>query len=520
MIRRQRLTMKRVPHLFEYDAHEGLFGCRKASGEQRGAFLWALLFTLLLFAPGCVSEKRYTYPSVRAEYGRAPAGQEKTGDSALLPTARPEPGKRLALGRAVRIALENNPDMDVAVARIRQSEAMIARALAAFWPAVSVYSEYTEGEAPSAYLFKTIDQRSFPPRLNFNDPGPFENLEVGGRVHLNLFRGGRDYLRKRMAETGRSIRELDRLSICNGLACSVIHAYFNVLAATEYIRIARESVNTVREELRVIRVRFRAGGVLKSDVLSLEVRLAQAREELIRSRNGYSLALASLANLMGLDPDTKLLLEEGGRLGVELPASYEEGLSLAIAVRPELEKARLSVIRSRMGIDAARGEYLPRVDAQGHYYFDDEGTQFESDRANWTMGLKLDWDLFTGGSTGASVREAEAVLEEMLAADRKTTLSVKLDLRSAYLALEEAGARIEVSRASVAQAEESLRLVKKQYEGGSAAVTRYLDAELDRSRTEIRAITARYDREKARADVARALGLWAAETAPDSMRLP
>jgi outer membrane protein TolC len=130
----------------------------------------------------------------------------------------------------------------------------------------------------------------------------------------------------------------------------------------------------------------------------------------------------------------------------------------------------------------------------------------------------LDWDLFTGGSTGASVRKAEAVLEEMLAADRKAALSVKLDLRSAYLALEEAQARIQVTRASVAQAEESLRLVKKQYEGGSATVTRYLDAELDRSRTEIRAITALYDREKARADVGRALGLWGESPAPAEER--
>lgn len=405
--------------------------------------------------------------------------------------------------------------MDVAVARIRQSEAMIDQALAAFWPAVSVYSEYTEGEAPSAYLFKTIDQRSLPPRVNFNDPGPFENLEVGLRARMNLFRGGRDYLRKRMAETGRSIRELDRLSIRNGLASSAIHAYFNALAARAYIRIARKSVETVKAQLRVMRVRFRAGGVLKSDVLSLEVRLAQAREELIRSKNAYSLALASLANLMGLDPDTELELEEDGRVELDLPAAYDEGLPVAMIRRPELEKARLAVIRSRMGIDAARGEYLPRVDAQAHYYFDDEGTQFESDRANWTAGVMLDWDLFTGGSTGAAVREAEGVLEEMLAADRKAALSVKLDLRSAYLALEEAGARIEVTRASVAQAEESLRLVKKQYEGGSATVTRYLDAELDRSRTEIRAITARYDREKARADVGRALGLWAGGPASD-----
>ena len=489
-------------------------------GRGRGAFPCVLLFAFLLMASGCVSEERYRYRRIRTEYGPPPAGQERTGNRETLPTARPDPGTPLALERAVRIALENNPDMDGAVARIRQSEAMIDQALAAFWPAVSVYSEYTEGEAPSAYLFKTIDQRRLPSRVNFNDPGPFENLEVGIRARMNLFRGGRDYLRKRMAETGRSIRELDRMSIRNGLASSVIHAYFNALAAGEYIRVARESVETVQAQLRVMRVRFRAGGALKSDVLSLEVRLAQAREELIRTRNGYRLALASLANLMGLDPDTELLLEEDGRVKVELPAFYEDGLPLAMAVRPELEKARLSVIRSRMGIDAARGEYLPRVNAQGHYYFDDEGTQFESDRANWTAGVLLDWDLFTGGSTGASVREAEAVLEEMLAADRKATLSVKLDLRSAYLALEEAGARMEVTRASVAQAEESLRLVKKQYEGGSATVTRYLDAELDRSRTEIRAITARYDREKARADVGRALGLWAEDTDPDKGKQP
>ena len=496
------------------DVRDRRAGGPGTTGRSAVLFFSALLAVVLFLAAGCVSEDRYSYRRIRAEQDPplTAGGGPDRGESP--PTVRPDRDTPLSLERAVRIALENNPDMDAAVARIRRSEAMIDQALAAFWPALSVYSEYTEGEAPSAYLFKTIDQRSLPPRVNFNDPGPFENLEVGLRARMNLFRGGRDYLRKRMAETGRSIRDLDRLSIRNGLASSVIHAYFNALAARDTIRIARESVETVQAQLQVMQVRFRAGGVLKSDVLSLEVRLAQGREELIRSRNGFSLALASLANLMGLDPDTELHLEEDGRVGQELPADYGEGLPVAMARRPELEKARLAVIRSRMGIDAARGEYLPRVDAQAHYYFDDEGTQFESDRANWTAGVMLDWDLFTGGSTGASVREAEAVLEEMLAADRKAALSVKLDLRSAYLALEEAQARIQVTRASVAQAEESLRLVRKQYEGGSATVTRYLDAELDRSRTEIRAITALYDREKARADVGRALGLWAEPPAP------
>jgi len=421
----------------------------------------------------------------------------------------PDPGIPLGLEDVVRMALENNPDVDVAVARIRQSEAIIDQAMAAFWPALSAYTEYTAGDAPSAYLFKTIDQRGLPADLNLNDPGSFRSLELGIRGRMNLFRGGRDYLRKRMAETGLEIGRLDRLSVQNGLVASVIHAYYNVLAAEDFVRIARESVDTVDTQREIMHARFKAGGVLKSDVLSLQVRLAQAREDLIRANNGLSLAFASLANLMGLDPDTEMLLGGADPVIVGLPPSYSQGLPMALAHRPELEKARLEVIKSRMGVDAARGEYLPRLDAVAHYYLADEGVSFDTARANWTAGVILDWELFAGGGTGSAVREAEGVLEEVLAADRKAALSVKLELKSAYLALEETAARVEVTRASVARAEESLRLVKKQYEGGSAAVTRYLDAELNRRWSEIRATAARYDLEKARADVGRALGLWA-----------
>lgn len=262
-------------------------------------------------------------------------------------------------------------------------------------------------------------------------------------------------------------------------------------------------------QLRIVEVRYRAGGALKSDVLSLQVRLALAREELIRARNGHSLALASLCNLMGLDPDAELHPAEGGGVTLTVPPSYEAALPLAMAHRPELEKARLSVIRSRMGMDAARGAYLPTLDAQARVYADDEDLGFEGDRKNWTADVILNWDLFTGRSTVAAVRKASSVLDEMLAADRKAALSVKLDLKTSYLRLAEARARLEVARASVARAEESLRLVKAQYEGGSATVARYLDAELDRNRTEIRSTAAFYDREKARAAVGRAFGRWA-----------
>ena len=97
----------------------------------------------------------------------------------------------------------------------------------------------------------------------------------------------------------------------------------------------------------------------------------------------------------------------------------------------------------------------------------------------------------------------------MLGADRKITLAVQLQLKGTYLKHQEAKARWDVSQASVALSEESLRLVQKQYEGGSATITRYLEAELARNRARLRAATAFFDREKTAAAIGRAMGYWA-----------
>jgi len=450
---------------------------------------------------GCAEKrKRYTYERIKADY-RPPERP-----AAPYPDAVKAP---LSIDQAIYIALRDHPDVEMALARIRQAYAMIDEAAASFWPVVSAYGEYLQGDAPSSFLFKTIDQRRLPPNVNFNEPGWFENYEVGLKARINLFNGGRDLLRRRMAETGLDIHELDRRSIENALVESVIHAYFQALAALDYVEIAKGSVETVEEQRRVVEVRYRAGGALRSDLLSLEVRLAQAREEMIRAHNNRDLTMAALAVLLSLDPDAPLRLQSGETVEPSFPRDYSSGLTQALANRPELKKVRYQVIQSYMAIDAARAEYLPKADAYARFYMDDPSADFETSRDNWVAGVILNWDFFTGMSTRASVNRARGVLDEMLALDRKTTREIQIDLKSAYLRLAEAEARLDVSRASVAQAEESLSLVKKEYEGGSATITRYLEAELALNSARILARAAYYDKERALASVGRGLGYWA-----------
>ena len=98
----------------------------------------------------------------------------------------------------------------------------------------------------------------------------------------------------------------------------------------------------------------------------------------------------------------------------------------------------------------------------------------------------------------------------MVAADREAALNIKLDVRSAYLNLLAARARYDVAASSVASAEESFRLVREYYQAGAATITRYLAAELDRNQAKIRSSAAFYDKIKATADFARAIGMLTA----------
>jgi outer membrane protein len=466
-----------------------------------------LIFFVCLFVFGCTPPETYRYENIQREYASrickvAPLPEETAGDKTCVLK------KPVSLAEALEIARDNNPDILMAVARIRQAGSMIEQSNASFYPTLGFYTEYMQGDAPSAYLFKTIDQRMLQPGTDFNYPGWFENWESGIRAELNLYNGGRDFLNKQMAETGLSISEYDRKSVENVLVASVIHTYYNALAAKEYIKTAEESVKTVDSQLRIMNVRFAAGGALKSDILSLEVRLAQAQEAVVQRKNSLRISEAVLAKLLGVNPDTVTIQPDADIEPVRLPEDYGAGLAYALGHRPELHKAREQLIRSRMAMDMSKSGYLPRVDFQTRYYMDDPNFNYDSDRDNWTAAVFFNWDLFTGFSTKADTKRAAAALDEMLAADQKTVLFVKYDVKKAYLRLEEAAERLKVAQSAVDTAEESLKLVKKQYEGGSATITRYLEAELARNWASISAIAAFYDKEKAMGEIGRAIGYW------------
>ncbi len=459
-------------------------------GKNQSFFKFICAFLIVIFA---------LIPVSSAGTGATAESPVKTG---------PVPQGPISLKEALDIAGAGNFDLAMASHRIESATASIRKAQAAFYPLVGLSLEYMQGDAPSQYLFKTIDQRNFAPGTDFNNPGWFENWETGGVAELNLYNGNRDRLGVQMAESEKKFRVAARNEIANRIRTAVIQTWYNILASRDYVDISNESLATLKAQLDIMRVRFKAGGALKSDLLSLEVRLARAKEEVVRSKNRLAISKTALAGVMGVDPDSEIELKAEAGLNLLVPASYDQGLTAALSLRPEIRKIHEKVYQAETAMALAKSGYIPKLDFKTRYWMDDPDGSFSTARDNWTAGVLLRWALFSGFSTDAQLKEATAGLNEALAADRQTLLAVKTDVKTAYLRLAEAGERLMVAEKSVESATESFELVRQQYLGGSAGITRYLDSELARNRSRMHTATAYYDKEKSRADVCRAIACW------------
>ena len=205
----------------------------------------------------------------------------------------------ISIEDAILMALKQNPDISMVREGVKIAEAALKKTDSLFLPRVSIYSEYSTGDAPSAYLFKTIDQRELPSALNFNDPGSFTNLETGIMASWNIYNGGADTIDAKLAKSS-VVDTMEGLEdIKNKITASVIRLFFSVLKAQEYVAIAAQSVETVQEQLRIMGIRFEGGGVLKSDLLSLEVRLAEVKKDLVQAKNLYTTTLTAFNRVLG-----------------------------------------------------------------------------------------------------------------------------------------------------------------------------------------------------------------------------
>ena len=414
------------------------------------------------------------------------------------------------LEQAIDYALANNPDLQIASERISQAEAQLGVALSAFYPQVTAKVGYEQSNNPAQVFAMIVAQRDYNSSQNINNPGYRQNFrpEIIGK--LSLFRGGQDYLASEAAKLGIDAAEFERSTVHNALIEAVTATYYAYLAAQEAHKVAQDSITAIASELKQTKLRFDAGTVLKSDLLSLDVQMAAAQEAEIRAANGIELSKTGLANLLGLSGNQAFTVAAASLLPQPKMAasSFNDLLELAMTQRPEVKAAAKQVEIAQLKLKSEQGAYLPKADAYVSYGQNSATPGFSSSKDNVTAGVSVEMDLFSGFSTQQRVSAAERKAAEARETERKTKLAIEQDVKTAFLKLQEALARLNVTEASVRSAEEALRLVNEERSAEIVTVTRYIESETASNKARSNTIAAHYDALSAEAALKKAVGDW------------
>lgn len=411
----------------------------------------------------------------------------------------------LTLDAVVRAALESNPDVAAAEERITAARAALQQARSAWWPMIGVSAQYARTDNPPQAFMMSLNQRALDmrsPAFDPNDPGDTANTRVSLGLKWRLLDFGRREASIAAAAEMARAREAMAEAVRNQLAYEVTRAWYGALQAREFERVQAAQVTSLEESLRIAREREARGAAIRSDVLSIEVRLSEAREDWVRMRNAVELAVAALNTAIGRDLVTPHALPEPG---ADLPTpSVELRDDVPLETHPAARAAAAAVEARRFALRRARADFRPTISAFASHDWDSEdAADFER---SYLAGVAAEVDLFDGFRRRRAIDESTAEMRAAEAEARRTLDQLRLDLRQAVLRAQEATARLQVVAQAEAAADEALRITRVRYEQGAAALAELLNAEVALASIRSRRIAAFYDHRTALANVERARG--------------
>ncbi len=399
--------------------------------------------------------------------------------------AEPSP---LTLPQAVQIAMEKNPLRKAAIADTKAASADIREARSFLMPRLSFSETATSGNDPVYVFGSKLRQQRFTANdftLNqLNTPSPYGNFSTrfGGTWNLfDSFASWHGITRaKQMNEA--ATHQLDRTN--QEIVFRAVRAYYEVLLAAKQLDVAQQSVKTAQAIAERSQARFDSGLVVESDLLTAKVRLAARQQESIRATNDLELARAQLNLAMGMPAETTFQLSESlseHSLPVPVLAEVEKQ---ALANRPDLKRVDAEASAQHQGVAIAKSSFGPRVNAFAGWELDNPTFVAGGGGNNWLGGVELQIDIFQGGAKRAELSRQRALEEKVIAMKQVATDGVRLEVRRAYYDVDASRQQVEVARAAIAQAQESLRINQDRYESGVTTITDLLGAEESNRRSQ------------------------------------
>ncbi len=371
---------------------------------------------------------------------------------------------------------ENNLQIKIAEKNAASAKADYNQSNSLFLPSISASHTAISTSNPLMAFGSKLNQEvltaaDFNPAL-LNDPNQTQNYATKIEVLQPIINVDGFYGRQ-AAKSKFEAFQLQTERTKEYLQLEVNKAFMQLQLAYKAVDVLAKANSTAQANLKLVENYAKQGMLQKTDLLSVQVRVNEVKNQWQYAKSNVQNASDYLAFLLNDDNSDKVYkpIEEISNT-IELTA-FDSKL---ISNRKDILAMDKSVEAYEKMAQMNKMSLLPRLNAFGSYEMFD--TQiFQTGAKGYTVGAQLAWDVFDGYKSIGKLQKAKADYDKAQTESLQYKAQSQLELNKTNRQLTDAENRVSLSKLALEQSQEAYRIRENRFKEGLEKTTDLLNSE-------------------------------------------
>jgi NodT family efflux transporter outer membrane factor (OMF) lipoprotein len=459
---------------------------------------WLCLAPIALAISACTVGPDYKPPDMQspAQFSEIGSATQPTTQSVTRPTTQPisadQPPEDYQawwtnfndekLNSLIQRAIQANPDVSNAIARILEARANRGVIASGLFPEIDALGSYNQ----TRFSNNLPGLSSLSSAFNGGPVGApslttsYWEAGLDATWEVDIFGGTRRGIEAANYSIQAAVENLRDVQV--SLVAEVAVDYIQLRGAQRQLDIAQHNLSSQDQTLALTRSRAEGGLIPYLNVAQQEAQVASTAATVPQFETQIRQNIHHLAILLGQDP---------GALSAELsppapipvgPTSVPPGIpSELLRRRPDVREAERQLAAATAQIGVATADLFPKFSVTGAMGFE-SGTLkqlFDYSSRFYNIAPGVTWDIFDAGKVSSNIKVQNARQAEALATYRKAVLQSLSDVDDALVGCNREQVRLAALRDAVAANQRSVDLSTELFEKGSTDFLSVLDAQRD-----------------------------------------
>ena len=371
-------------------------------------------------------------------------------------------------------ALQNNPDMAVAMQQYFASKSDVDIATGNFLPSIDLIADAGKEDLDRDGIGETEKNRTNA-KLQLSVPlfRGFANVEEHDRATLDM-----------QASYYQSLAEAEKITL------NISKAYLDTLSAQDVVVMSLENLQHHQKTHDLVSQREAQGVSDKADLSQIKGRLARAKANLMASRNNLRDAETTYIQLVGDAPNNLIRPKTNSKY---LPGNNDRAVELALANNQSLHASQLSVQAAAAGARSQNGHNYPQFDLVADRTWKEDVSGFDGKEDEWRVLIEMNWNLYAGGRKSSAHKKALYQEESARMNTNRVIRDVRANVDSSWNAYKTLEQELVYLQEYVEQTKETEKLYSQQFKVGRRTLLDLLDSQNELFQARKAYVAADYD---------------------------